>query len=90
MRALGRRAPSSGLVDVFIDGKLCTTLDTSSPLESIGPIYMSPILPEGEHILKLVCRGEGGAHSNDQWLSVHGFDVLSRSSAQCQWDPRVA
>lgn len=88
---LGVRSQWTGLADVFIDNQFAGTIDNSRRSdEEIGCYYVSPILPEGDHRIKIVNRAQPGelGKGDRQAIAIHGFDVLAAGAGHYQWDPR--
>lgn len=51
---IGTRDPNHGKAEIYIDGQLVDTIDTSASARALGQcIYESPDLKDGEHTLKL-------------------------------------
>ena len=86
MRLLGGNAPWYGLADVWIDDNYIATIDGSRPNDfAINPFFMSPVLREGSHLLKVLNKAESGHVKTDDrhGLSIMGFDVLPNGSGVC-------
>jgi hypothetical protein len=86
---IGFRDQWSGLVKVFIDGRLQTTLDTSflpfgdGALDDIWqrPIWQITDLPNGTHVFALEVLGKKGPNSSGAWVWIDAFRVIGPANS---------
>lgn len=91
VRIIAPSAKWMGVSDIYIDDQYAGAVDMSrSGDELIGPCWTSPILPEGDHHLRLNNRAEGGEKSEGGGgvLAIVGLDILGCGMGSWQWDPR--
>ena len=81
VRFLGYRDEWSGIVDVFVDGRLRATVDTySKPARAQVEIYAIGGLQDGPHTLTIQPTGRRGPTSGGAWIWVDAFSILQRTS----------
>jgi hypothetical protein len=86
---IGFRDQWSGLVKVFMDGRLQTTLDTSflpfgdGALDDIWqrPIWQITDLPNGTHVFALEVLGKKGPNSSGAWVWIDAFRVIGPANS---------
>lgn len=71
------RAPNYGIAAVSLDGGAEKRIDLYAPQRrDQSPLYSSPRLPLGDHILKVRVTGEKNVRSTDPVISADRADVL--------------
>ncbi len=73
VRLLGCVGPDGGLADVYLDGmKQLVGIDCWNPSRRLRQVlYHKSGLPRGEHVLKVVVRGEGNPVSDGERVELH-------------------
>lgn len=70
----GIRGPYAGLCNVYLnEQQVAASLDLSRRYEQKCLLFMSDLLPFGDHVLRIECCGQRGAASVDQKLMIDGF-----------------
>ncbi len=95
VRLLGDFGPEGGLAEVYLDGqKQLVFVDCWSPVERSGQVlYYANGLPEGQHNLRLVARGEGNPRSSGTRVMLTGAqwsDEAGRAWSGAGGGPREA
>ena len=79
---IGYRDEWSGMAQVFLDGALQATTDTSmSPSKAQATTYSLTGLSPGTHTLRIVVMGTHSAASGGSWVWVDGFQVSGSVAA---------
>jgi hypothetical protein len=84
---LGFRGPATGIVRVYLDGAMHSTIDTYSPTEIQAPIFTDTNLMPGSHEMIVEVSGLKNAASSGVTIVVDAFDVRARFEEP---DPAVA
>jgi hypothetical protein len=84
---LGFRGPATGIVRVYLDGALHSTVDTYSPTEIQAPIFTDTNLMPGSHEMIVEVSGLKNAASSGVAIVVDAFDVRTRFEEP---DPAIA
>ena len=79
---LGFRGPAMGIVRVYLDGAMHSTVDTYSPTEIQAPIFTDTNLMPGSHEMIVEVSGLKNAASSGVTIVVDAFDVRSRFEDQ--------
>ena len=76
VRWIGYHDPSSGIGEVYLDGRHVATVDTySSREEAQAVLFVKTDLPPGKHVLSIRPTGRGNPQSDGAWVWVDAFDV---------------
>jgi hypothetical protein len=79
---IGFSDPWSGIAQVYLDGKLVTTIDTYSATQTAQATqYSVSGLSNGAHTLTIAATGNHNAQSGGAWVWVDAFDVTQVSTA---------
>lgn len=75
------RSPDSGKADVYIDGALRKTVDCYSPRSTTPKefAYFRRNLPQGDHRIRIVARGEHHPDSKGAFIRHAGFEYSAES-----------
>jgi hypothetical protein len=78
---IGFSDPWSGIAQVYLDGKLVTTIDTYSATQTAQATqYSISGLSNGAHTLTIAATGNHNAQSGGAWVWVDAFDVTQVST----------
>lgn len=71
-----------GIADFYIDGILVRSVDMYNGAVSVGsyPVFVSDVLGEGTHTLKIVCRAESNKNATGHWIAVDKVAAYFRSA----------
>ena len=66
------RTGNKGKADVYIDDALVRTVDTydGEQRDESSPMFVSDVLSDGEHTIKIVCRGDKNNNSSEVWVAI--------------------
>ncbi len=71
-----------GMADIIIDQNYVVTVDTYSPERITGQIlYSDNTLPEGNHVIKILCSGASNKLSKGKDIVIEGFQVRSSENS---------
>ncbi len=91
---LGIRASNRGIAAVYLDGVLIRNVDCYKPspvwpddYEYQAPLYTSPILPYGNHTIKIVYTGIKNAAAEDRIIDIDAFDVVTSQDVDAPATP---
>jgi len=74
------RAYTRGKADIYIDGVLSQTVDCYDGLANDTrsyPVYVSPVLADGTHTIKVAVTGTKGIKATDCWIAIDKLEVYS-------------
>jgi len=88
VRWIGYRDEWAGIARVYLDGQLCSTVDTyASPNQAQATLFSATGLPAGSHVLGVEVTGARNAASGGAWVWLDAFEAVARAE---QDDPAVS
>ncbi|MGG7213265.1 alpha-L-fucosidase [Clostridium nigeriense] len=79
---IGTFDPGHGIMEVWVDGKKVSDVDTYNAKRSISQIlYETDDLDYGQHTLKIVIKGEKNASSSGAFIGLDGAYYLNNNAA---------
>jgi len=79
------RAYTRGKADIYIDGAKMQTVDFYDGLANdvkSYPVYVSPVLSDDTHTIKVVVTGTKGKKATDCWVAIDKLDVYQYRTEQ--------